>query len=113
MPWAEDHKRKHAAYMRGWRKSHPMRQEARAPNKVRAIARYFTSECDKLPCMVCGSMDSNPASLVRNSGPKIEPARCIVWLCLKHLRELHRELDRLRAQERMREMVFRMEQRET
>lgn len=89
MPWAVNHKAKHAAYMRGWRKTHPLSEEARPNNRIRAIARYFWEGCDKLPCMVCGSMESQMH--------RLDPDRSldVIWLCRKHHRELLREQRRL------------------
>lgn len=84
MPWKRAHKRKHAAYMRKWRRSHPMTDEQRKKGSCRSYARQYLKR-GKLAqegCAVCGGV-------AQMHHPDYDRPLFVVWLCLKHHRDVH------------------------
>ncbi len=75
----------HAAYMRSWRKDHPLTGEARQRANARAYARVYTARglLPILPCAVCG------AAAERHHPDYTQPLQ-VIWLCKVHHREHHR-----------------------
>ena len=77
----------HAAYMREWRKTHKLTDEARR----RDIARHYlavyvkrgivTKEC----CAVCGTSDK-----IESHHADYDKPLEVSWLCRKHHLEMHR-----------------------
>lgn len=88
--WRTDHRKRHAAYMRGWRKAHPLSEEARRKDIVRSIAGQarrrgvLTPE----PCEVCGSL------VVEMHHDDYGMPLSVRWFCRRH----HLELEWLRRQ---------------
>ena len=50
----------HAAYMREWRKTHPMTEEQRVKDRARSYANVYLrrGKLKKRPCEFCGSPES-------------------------------------------------------
>lgn len=76
----------HAAYMREWRKSHPLTGEARERDNARHIAGMALKrgQIERKPCLVCGSTEK----LEKHHFDYSEPLQ-VDWLCRKHHLALH------------------------
>lgn len=75
----------HAAYMREWRKDHPLTGLARLKDICRSIANVYLrrGKIERRPCEVCGS----PAEMHHDDYDKPLAVR---WLCRPHHLALHR-----------------------
>lgn len=82
-------KAKQAAYMREWRKTHPLTPE----QKRKDICRSYTAvlikrgKIERLPCSVCGEK-------AQAHHPDYNDPRRVRWLCREHHMDLHKTLDR-------------------
>lgn len=67
----------HAAYMREWRKTHPLSDEQRAKDNARSYAAVYLrrGKIDRGPCAECGADDS------QMHHPDYSKPLQIVWLC--------------------------------
>ena len=77
----------HNAYMRGWRKTHPLTDAQRKKDISRSYARVYLLRGCKVkrePCKVCGSA----AEMHHHD---YEKPLDVEWLCRAHHMELHRE----------------------
>ena len=85
MPWKENHQAKHAAYMREWRKAHPLSAEQRRKDNCRSYARVYLGygRLTREPCFVCDAADAQ-----MHHPDYAEPLN-VVWLCRKHHLWLH------------------------
>jgi hypothetical protein len=86
--WMSYSKADHAAYMRAWRRRHPLDAEGRRRDGARSYARVYLRR-GKLaaePCVVCGAV---PAQMHH---PDYAKPLEVVWFCALHHRELHRWL---------------------
>lgn len=77
----------HAAYMREWRKSHPLNAEQRLKDICRAYANVYEGRGALVPqpCEVCGTKD------VEKHHPDYSKPLEVKWLCRDHHLELHRQ----------------------
>lgn len=74
------------AYMRKWRKTHPLSEE----QKFKAIARsklkmrVKRGQMEKMPCSICGE--------IKTEAPHEDYSKPydVIWLCFHHHRELHK-----------------------
>jgi hypothetical protein len=75
----------HAAYMREWRKTHPMTEEQRERDITRSYAAEYLKRgvLKKLPCRVCDSAET------QMHHPDYSKPLDVIWLCAKHHRDLH------------------------
>jgi hypothetical protein len=90
MPWKDDHLAKRRAYMREWRKTHPLTGEARKRMRARSYAHVYLrrgliERIDRQPCIVCGAH-------AEMHHPDYGQPLWVVWLCRAHHGELHRLL---------------------
>lgn len=76
-----------AAYMREWRKSHPMTADQRIKDSARSYAGVYKRRGKLIPqpCAVCGDL-----SVEMHHPNYSEPLR-VEWLCNNHHREHHTE----------------------
>lgn len=76
----------HAAYMRAWRKTHPLTLKQKIKDTARSYANvYFKKgKLIKKPCEICG----NPKSQMHHHDYK-KPLE-IIWLCRFHHLEHHK-----------------------
>ena len=76
----------HAAYMREWRKTHPLNAEQRRKDAARSYAGVYKRRGKLIPqpCAICGSPN------VEMHHPDYDRPLEVVWLCKPH----HREADR-------------------
>jgi hypothetical protein len=83
--WAENHQAKHAAYMREWRKTHPLTPEQRKKMNARSYAQVNLQRgrLSKEPCFVC---DGDAQMHHPDYGQPLK----VVWLCRKHHLDWHR-----------------------
>lgn len=67
----------HAAYMRKWRKAHPLSEEARKRDNARSYAGVMKRRgaIAALPCQKCGAPDAEMHH------PDHELPRYVIWLC--------------------------------
>ena len=84
MPWKDNHQLTHAAYMREWRKTHPMTDTQRKRDAARSYAREYLKrgKLTKQGCEVCGG----PAQMHH---PDYDRPLDVIWLCEKHHRDVH------------------------
>ena len=75
----------HNAYMREWRKTHPLSGEAKKKDNARSYARLAEKrgQIKRKPCEVCGEHAE------RHHDDYDKPLD-IRWLCTRHHREHHR-----------------------
>jgi hypothetical protein len=85
MPWRDNHKGTHAAWMREWRKTHPMTEAQRTRDNARSYAGVYLRRgiLKKLPCRVCGSEQT------QMHHPDYSKPLDVIWLCEKHHRDMH------------------------
>lgn len=78
----------HAAYMREWRKFHPLTKEQRFKHNVRSKLNVYIRKgrVKKHPCEVCG--DKNSQGHHEDYNKPFE----VVWLCQKHHTDHHKML---------------------
>lgn len=78
----------HNAYMRVWRKTHPLSPEERKKDICRSYTHVLIVRgvLQKAPCEVCGDVD------VHAHHPDYSNPRKVKWLCPFHHRELHKQL---------------------
>jgi len=78
-------KKCHNAYMRKWRKTHPLTREQKEKDIARSYAYVYLKrgKLKKQACVVCGSNDS------QMHHPDYSDPLNVVWLCKKHHLELH------------------------
>ena len=76
----------HAAYMREWRKTHPLTGEALRRARVRAYTKVYVrrGKIPRQPCEVCGEQAE-----VHHTN--YDTPFSIRWLCREHHLELHRQ----------------------
>ncbi len=76
----------HAAYMRGWRKTHPLKALQRLKMNCRSYTSAYIKRgiIKKEPCEVCGSLESHPHH--RNYFNPLD----IAWLCKNDHKDIHR-----------------------
>jgi hypothetical protein len=84
--WAENHQAKHAAYMREWRKTHPMNAEQRRKDNCRSYAKEYLKR-GHLTREQCALCDANAAEM--HHPDYAEPLK-VVWLCRKHHLAIHK-----------------------
>jgi hypothetical protein len=67
----------HAAYMRDWRKTHPMNEEAKRRDNARSHAGVYKrrGRLTPMPCQACG------AATAEMHHPDHELPRDVIWLC--------------------------------
>ncbi len=68
----------HAAYMREWRKTHPLSDEAKRRDTARSYAGVYKRRGKQLqpqPCLCCGAADAEMHH------PDHEKPLVVVWLC--------------------------------
>ena len=78
----------HAAYMRSWRKYHPLSLAQRKKDNCRSYANVYLKrgKLQKNPCVECGAENS------QMHHPDYEKPLYVVWLCRKcHLMEHHKK----------------------
>jgi hypothetical protein len=81
---------KHAAYnrayMREWRKTHPLTDEQKRKDRCRSYAKVYLKrgKLTREPCVVCG----NDAAQMHH--PDYGEPLDVVWLCRKHHLDLHK-----------------------
>ena len=77
----------HSAYMRAWRKTHPMSEEQKKKDNCRSYAGTYLrrGKLKKSPCIVCGE---NAEMHHDNYDKPLE----ITWLCRKHHLEHHKHI---------------------
>ena len=75
----------HAAYMRRWRKTHPMTAEQRVRSNARAYVHVYLRRgtLKRGLCSVCGNPNTQP-----HHGDYSKPLD-VVWLCVKHHLQAH------------------------
>ena len=75
----------HRAYMREWRKTHPMNAEQRRKDNARSYAKEYVKrgKLTREPCFVC---DADDAEMHH---PDYDKPLKIVWLCRQHHLYLH------------------------
>lgn len=75
----------HAAYMRKWRKTHPMNQEQRRKANARCYAGVYARRglLERKPCEVCGTLEN----LERHHDDYSKPLQ-VRWHCRKHHLEI-------------------------
>ena len=85
MPWKENHKEKHAAYMREWRKAHPHSHEQREKDICRSYAKVYLKRgrLARRPCVMCDAR-------AEMHHPDYTRPLLVVWLCREHHLSLHR-----------------------
>ncbi len=78
----------HAAYMREWRKTHPMNREQKQKDNARSYANVYQrrGKLLKQPCEVCGNLKSE-----KHHDDYSKPLE-VRWLCRKHHLEHHKRL---------------------
>jgi hypothetical protein len=78
----------HAAYMRKWRKTHPLKGEAKLKDKCRSYAYtyYKRGHLTKSPCQICG----DPKSQMHHDDYS-KPLQ-VKWFCRKCHLKYHREI---------------------
>jgi hypothetical protein len=78
----------HAAYMRGWRRTHSISDEERVKDRVRSIAGVALrrGQIQRAPCGACGE----PKAEMHH--PDYSQPRHVVWLCRPCHLLLHRLL---------------------
>lgn len=76
----------HAAYMREWRKSHPLTEAQRLKDNARSFVAVYLKrgKLVRLPCSVCSSPKSEAHH--EDYGKPLD----VTWLCRPHHLELHR-----------------------
>ena len=76
--------KKHATYMRNWRKSHHMTEEQRKKDNCRSYARVYLTRglLKKKGCAVCDGE-------AQMHHPDYDRPLEVVWLCKKHHRDVH------------------------
>lgn len=69
----------HAAYMRDWRKTHPLSEEGKKRDNARSYAKEYKKRgiLTQSPCRVCGDKQSEMHH------PDHELPLVVVWLCRK------------------------------
>jgi hypothetical protein len=84
MPWKDDHREKANAYNREWRKTHPMTDTQRKRDAARSYAKVYLNRglITREGCAVCEA----PAQMHH---PDYDQPLLIVWLCVKHHRDVH------------------------
>jgi len=84
--WAENHQAKAAAYMREWRKTHPMSAEQRRKDNCRSYAKVYLQrgKLTREPCCLC---DGDGAEMHH---PDYSQPLNVVWLCRDHHLALHK-----------------------
>lgn len=77
----------HAAYMREWRKSHPLTVEQRRKMNARCYAGVLLQrgKIRRRPCRVCGAV-------AQMHHPDYSKPREVIWLCRKHHLQHHRDV---------------------
>jgi hypothetical protein len=87
MPWKTDYPAKHRAYMREWRKAHPLTQEQRRKDNCRSYAHEYLKRglLERLPCEVCGAT-------AEMHHPDYGQPLFVFWLCRKHHLAFHEDL---------------------
>jgi hypothetical protein len=77
--WRDNHRAKHAAYMRNWRASHPLTAEQRRKMNCRSYAKVYLQrgKLERQPCAECGA----PAEM--HHPDYAQPLR-VIWLCRQH-----------------------------
>lgn len=75
----------HNAYMREWRKTHPLSAEQAKKANCRSYSKVLLKRgtLTKRPCRVCGSHDAQMHHW------DYDKPRLVEWLCKKHHRMLH------------------------
>lgn len=83
--WADNHKAKAAAYMREWRKTHPLNAEQKRKDNARSYAKEYLKRGRLMrePCFVCDAVEAEMHH------PDYDEPLKIVWLCRKHHLHLH------------------------
>lgn len=78
----------HAAYMREWRKTHKLSEEARRKDNARSYANVYKRRGKLIqdPCEVCGSKDSQ-----MHHDDYSKPLE-VRWFCRRHHGYLHNPL---------------------
>ena len=76
----------HAAYMREWRKTHPLTEEQRRRMVCRSYAKVYEKRgvLRRQPCQVCGESDG-----VQKHHPDYDRPLLVVWLCREHHQQHH------------------------
>lgn len=76
----------HSAYMRSWRKSHPLNPEQRRKMNCRSYAHVYLKRghIDRKPCRVCGKVGQMHHS---NYDKPLQ----IEWLCREHHLAFHQQ----------------------
>ena len=75
----------HAAYMRQWRKNHPLNAEQRRRRSARTYANVYLKRgiLEKEPCAFCGSENS------QMHHPDYSQPLKVIWVCETHHRQFH------------------------
>ena len=78
----------HNAYMREWRKTHPLEGESKKKDLIRhkTKMRVRRGKLLKIPCEICGD------PCVEAHHEDYDRPYDIHWLCFKHHRELHKKI---------------------
>lgn len=84
MPWKNNHQLTHAAYMREWRKTHPMTDTQRKRDAARSYAKVYLSRglITRQGCAVCDGR-------AQMHHPDYDRPLDVIWLCEKHHRDVH------------------------
>ena len=77
-------KARHAAYMRKWRKLHPLTEEQRQKDTARSYANVYKQrgKLTEEPCKVCGGK-------AQMHHPDYRQPLAVEWLCREHHIYLH------------------------
>jgi hypothetical protein len=98
--WKADHRTKANAYMREWRKAHPLTLEQRRKDGCRSYAQVYLKrgKLQREPCEVCGSD-------AQMHHPDYSQPLVVFWLCRKHHHAFHQFM--LQTREALPMMGFR------
>lgn len=77
----------HAAFMRVWRKTHPLSEEQRMKDRARSYANIYAKrgKLIKTPCVNCGEIDTE------KHHPDYSKPLDVIWVCRKCHLELHKK----------------------
>lgn len=94
----------HNAYMREWRKSHPLTEEQKVKDRARSYANVYRrrGKLVKVPCETCGSPRSQMHHHDYSKPLDVE------WLCRPCHMALHQQKKRAAQQEAIREIIERV-----
>ena len=78
----------HAAYMRTWRKTHPLNLEQRKKDNCRSYAHAYLrrGKLQRMPCVQCGDIKS------QMHHPDYNKPLLVVWMCRPCHLKLHKDM---------------------